>query len=200
MLFGRSREPEVGAPATVVGGGTEPWLAGVDGGRTREHTEAASMKVILLEDVRGVGDAGEVTVVADGHARNYLIPRKLAIPASAGNMKNLEHHRGMIRRRQARETSGAAAVAERLSEITLRLTVKAGEAGRLYGSITNAMVADALAAGHGLSVDRRAISFPHAIKALGPHEAHVHLHKDVEATLRIEVEPEAEGEADEAEA
>ena len=153
------------------------------------------MKVILLEDVGGVGEAGSVEDVADGYARNYLIPRKLAIAASAGNLKNLQQHRTIIRRRQARAASSASAVGERLSEITVRLKAKAGEAGRLYGSITNAMVADALAADHELKVDRRSITFPHPIRTLGAHEAKVRLHKEVEATLRIEVELQAEDEA-----
>ena len=152
------------------------------------------MKVILLADVRGIGDAGSVATVADGYARNFLLPRKLAIEATTGSLKNLEQHRTTIRRKQASEASSAAAVAEQLSQVTLRLKAKAGEAGRLFGSITHAMVADALAADHGIEVDRRAISFPHPVKTLGPHEARVHLHKEVEAGLRIEVEPEAEGE------
>jgi large subunit ribosomal protein L9 len=154
------------------------------------------MKVILLEDVQGVGEAGSVESVADGYARNYLIPRKLAIPAKAGNLKNLDQHRSTIRRKQAQEASNATAVAERLSEITLRIKAKAGEAGRLYGSVTNSDVAETLAAEHELHVDRRAITFPYPIRTLGPHEAHIRLHKEVEATLKIEVEPEAEeGEA-----
>ncbi len=153
------------------------------------------MKVILLEDVRGVGAAGSVESVADGYARNYLFPRKLAIPASEGSVKNLELHRTTIRRKQAREASNAQAVAERLTNITLKLKAKAGEAGRLYGSITHTEVAEALEAEHGLHVDRRAITFPHPIKTLGPHEAQVKLHKEVEATLKIEVEPEAVVEA-----
>lgn len=153
------------------------------------------MKVILLEDVRGVGDAGSVENVADGYARNFLIPRKLAIRATAGNMKNLEQHRTVIQRNQARESSSAKAVGERISEITLKLKAKAGEAGKLYGSVTHAEVAEALAAEHELEVDRRSITFPYPIKTLGPHEAHIRLHKDVETTLRIEVEPEAEGDA-----
>jgi len=153
------------------------------------------MKVILLEDVRGVGEAGSVATVADGYARNFLVPRKLAIEATKGSLKNLEQHRATIRRKQAMEAGNAGAVGEQLSQITLRLTAKAGEAGRLFGSITHTMVADALAAEHGITVDRRAISFPHPIKTLGPHEARVHLHKEVEAALRIEVEAEAEGEA-----
>ncbi|MDH4178951.1 MAG: 50S ribosomal protein L9 [Armatimonadota bacterium] len=153
------------------------------------------MKVILMEEVRGVGEAGSVTTVADGYARNFLLPRKLAIEATKSSLKNLEQHRGTIRRKQATETSSASALAEQLSQITLRLTAKAGEAGRLFGSITHNMVAEALAAQHGMTIDRRAISFPHPIKTLGPHEAQVHLHKEIETALRIEVEPEAEGEA-----
>jgi large subunit ribosomal protein L9 len=147
------------------------------------------MKVILLEDVRGVGEAGSVENVSDGYARNYLFPRKLAIPASEGSLKNLDHHRAGIRRRQAREAGSAQAVAERLAQITLRLKAKAGEAGKIYGSITHAEVAKALTSQHDLKVDRRAISFPYPIKTIGQHEAQVHLHKDVDATLRIEVEP-----------
>jgi large subunit ribosomal protein L9 len=87
-------------------------------------------------------------------------------------------------------------VAERLSQITLKVTAKAGEAGRLYGSITNAVVAEALAAEHDIEVDRRAITFPHPIKVLGAHEAKVHLYKEMEAALRIEVEPEDAGPAE----
>jgi len=153
------------------------------------------MKVILLQDVRGVGDAGAVATVADGYARNFLLPRKLAISATPGNLKNLEQHRVIIKRQQVTEARTAEAMSERLAGITLKLSAKAGEAGRLYGSITNTMVAEALAAEHGVEVDRRAISFPHPIRVLGSHQAVVHLHKDVEATLNIEVEPEAEGES-----
>jgi large subunit ribosomal protein L9 len=152
------------------------------------------MKVILLEDVQGVGDAGSVEDVADGYARNFLIPRKLAIAATAGSMKSLEHHRNAIRRNQARESSNAKAVAERIAGITLKLKAKAGEAGKLYGSVTNAEVAESLASEHEVAVDRRAITFPYPIKTLGPHEAQIKLHKEVEATLRIEVEAEAEEE------
>jgi large subunit ribosomal protein L9 len=146
------------------------------------------MKVILLEDVRGVGDAGSVEDVSDGYARNFLLPRKLAIPATEGSLKNLEQHRTTIRRRHAREAGSAQATGERLSQVTLKLTAKAGEAGKLYGSITNAEVAEALVSQHDLKVDRRAITFPYPIKSLGQHEAHVRLHKDIQATLRIEVE------------
>ena len=153
------------------------------------------MKVILLQDVQGVGEAGAVANVADGYARNFLLPRKLAISATSGNLKDLEQHRSTVKRRQLAEAGTASALAERLTGVTLKLKAKAGEAGRLYGSITNAMVAEALAAQHGIDVDRRHISFPHPIKMLGSHEATVHLHKDVQANLGVEVEPEEEDEA-----
>jgi large subunit ribosomal protein L9 len=152
------------------------------------------MKIILLEDVRGVGEAGVVANVADGYARNFLFPKKLALSATAGNLKNLEQHRRVIKTKQLAEAHTATAVAERLSGITLKLKAKAGEAGKLYGSITNTMVAEALAAEHGLEIDRHNIDFPHPIKLLGSHEAKIHLHKDTDATLAIEVEPENEAE------
>ncbi len=148
------------------------------------------MKVILLQDVHGVGEAGAVAEVADGYANNFLLPRKLAIPATPGNLKNLEQHRATIRRKQATEMRNAQAIAEQISTITLRMKAKAGEAGRLYGSITNAMIADALASEHGLEVDRRSISLPHPIRMLGEHEVEIHLHREVNATLKLEVEPE----------
>lgn len=153
------------------------------------------MKVILLEDIHGVGAAGSLASVADGYARNYLIPRKLAMPATRGNLKNLEQHRATIRTRQQAAAEGAAAMAERLSGIVLRMKARAGEAGRLYGSITNAMVAQQLAEEHGIEVDRRSISFPYPIRVLGEHEAAIRLHQEVEATLRIEVEAEADQES-----
>lgn len=150
------------------------------------------MKVILLADVQGVGEAGSVATVADGHARNLLIPRKLAIEATKGALKGLEHHRGAIRRKQATEATDAGAVGERLSEITLRLTAKAGEAGRLFGSITHSTVAEALAADYEIKIDRRSVSFPYPIRTIGAHEARIRLHEDVEASLQIEVVPESE--------
>ena len=160
------------------------------------NAEAKSMKVILLEDVKGVGEAGSVKTVADGYARHFLIPRKLAIAAGVGEIKELDLHRRSIKRRQAADASNGQAVADRLVEVTLTLKAKAGEGGRLFGSITHAMVADALEAEHEVKVDRRSISFPHPIKVLGRHEAKVRVHKEVEATLVIEVEPEQEAEVE----
>ena len=150
------------------------------------------MKVILLKDVHGVGKAGAVATVADGYANNFLLLRKLAMPATPGNLKRLTQHRETIDRKQEGEKSEAETVAERIAGITLKLRAKAGEAGRLYGSITNTVIAEALAADHHLEVDRRAISMPYPIKMLGEHQVTIHLHRDVEAALKVEVEPEEE--------
>jgi len=152
------------------------------------------MKVILLRDVSGLGEAGEVATVSDGYANNYLLARKLAIRATPGELKRLEQHRETIKRKQLGDKSKAAALEDQLAGVTVRLKAKAGEAGRLYGSVTNAMIAEGLAAQHDLEVDRRAISIPYPIKMLGEHEVTIRLHKEVEATLKVEVEGEEEGE------
>lgn len=150
------------------------------------------MKVILLEDVRGVGTAGAVATVADGYAHNLLLPRKLAIPATEANMRDLERQREMIHRRRVQQAKTAETLGEKIAGITVTLQAKAGEGGRLYGSITNANVAEALAK-QGVEVDRRHITFPFPIKTVGEHEAKIHLHRDVEATVKLEVVPEEEG-------
>lgn len=149
------------------------------------------MKVILLEDVRGVGQAGAVATVADGYARNLLIPRKLAIPATEGNLKNLARQREAIHRRQVQQAKTAQLLAEKIAGLTVTIKAKAGEGGRLYGSITHADIAEALAA-QGIEVDRRDITVPFAIKTVGSHEAKAHLHREVEATIKLEVVAEEE--------
>ncbi len=144
------------------------------------------MKVILLEDVHGVGAAGAVANVADGYARNLLIPRKLAIPATEGNMKSLDRQRDTIKRRHVQQSKTAESTAKKIAGLTLSFTAKTGEEGRIYGSITNVDIAEALEA-KGVEVDRHDISIPAPIKSIGSHEAKVHLLKDVDATVKIEV-------------
>ncbi len=152
------------------------------------------MKVILLEDVHGVGAAGAVATVADGYANNLLFPRKLALPATAGNMKSLEQQRQAIHRRQMTQAKTAEAKAEKIAGVTITLTMKTGEGGRLYGAVTNHDIADALAE-KGVEVDRHAITIPLPIKTVGAHEAKVHLHKGIDATVKIEVVSAGEGAA-----
>jgi large subunit ribosomal protein L9 len=147
------------------------------------------MKVILLEDVHGVGAAGAVATVSDGYARNFLLPRKLAIAATDGSMKDLERRRGQIQRRQVQEAKTAETLAQKIAGITVTIRSRAGEGNRLYGSITNADVAGHLAS-QGIKVDRHHILIDHPIRMLGTHEVKIHLHKEVDAVLKVEVLPE----------
>ena len=105
------------------------------------------MRVILLEEVRNLGEPGTQIDVADGYARNYLLPRKLAVQASKGAVKSLEHHKRIAARRLESLGKDAGALAERLSEVRVTLTAKAGEAGKMYGSVTAGQIADEFVGG-----------------------------------------------------
>ncbi len=125
------------------------------------------MKVILLEDVHGVGAAGAVATVSDGYARNLLIPRKLAMPATEGNLKNLERQRDTLKRRHVQQSKTAEVTAAKIAKLTLTFTAKTGEEGRIYGSITNVDIAEALAE-KGIEVDRHDISLATPSRASAP--------------------------------
>jgi len=144
------------------------------------------MKVILLEEVAGLGAAGAVVEVAGGYGRNFLFPRGLAIAATPGNLKNLERMRAEIARKRGRLRSETEALAERLEGTPLVLSARAGEDGRLHGSITPQHIADALQA-RGIEVDRRRIQLQEPIKVLGSHSARVKLSPETEAALTVEV-------------
>jgi len=149
------------------------------------------MKVVLQEDVKGLGATGDVKDVADGYARNYLIPRRLAAPATAGALKNVEAQRAAAAKRQAQLDAEARALAERLAGMTLTLRARVGSQERLYGSITSADIAAALGRELGTPFDRRKLVLAEPIRELGAHQVPVHLAHDVSATLTVNVEPEA---------
>jgi large subunit ribosomal protein L9 len=144
------------------------------------------MKVILLQDVHGIGAAGAVASVADGYARNFLIPRKLAVVANAGGLKDLERRHDQTRRRNTQEAKTAETLAQKIAGLSVTIRARAGEGNRLYGSVTNADIAEQLAA-QGIAVDRHHIVIDHPIRMLGSHEVKVHLHREVDAALRLEV-------------
>jgi large subunit ribosomal protein L9 len=150
------------------------------------------MKVILLEEVRSLGEPGTLVDVADGYARNYLLPRKLAVEANQGAVKSLEHHKRIAARRLGRLQDSAKVLAKRLGEVRLTLTAKAGEAGKMYGSVTAGQIADELERVHGLSVDKRKIHLAEPIKVLGEHTVEIRPRPDVRAELTVEVVAEAE--------
>jgi large subunit ribosomal protein L9 len=150
------------------------------------------MKVILREEVAGLGAPGAVVEVAPGYARNYLLPRKLAIEATRGNLRNLDQVQRMVQRRQNRLAQSASGIANRLGEINLVMRARSGEDGRLYGSVTTTDISEALQERFEMEVDKRKIEIPEPIRVVGSHEVKVRLHPEVEATLTVTVEPEDE--------
>lgn len=148
------------------------------------------MQVILKKDVEKLGEAGQVVKVKDGYARNYLIPRGLAVRATDGMLKALEEEKKQKAFKIERERKAARELAASLERLTLCIKAKAGEEGRLYGTVTTQMVADALKA-QGFDIDRKQITIDPPIKQLGKHEASVKLYSDVVAKLQLEVEAEA---------
>ena len=147
------------------------------------------MEVILREDIKTLGKAGELVRVKPGYARNYLLPRGLAYEATEGNKKRIAAETRARGVRNAAEKVEAEKAAATLSSVTLTISGKAGEEGKLFGSVTAQDVADALArAGH--QVDRRRIELDHPIKSLGDHAVSVRLHSEVHAEVRVSVVPE----------
>lgn len=145
------------------------------------------MKIILQREVNKLGVPGDLVDVADGYARNFLIPRGLAAPATKGGAKHAERLRKSHGDRVAKERTEAQALAERLAAFPLRITARAGEEGRLFGSITAADVANELQRALGVGVDRKRVRLDEPIRSLGTHEVAVHLHPEVDANVTVEV-------------
>ena len=144
------------------------------------------MEVILREDVKSLGKAGELVKVKPGYARNFLLPKGLAYEATDGNRKRIQAESKARQTKMAEERAVAEGVASKLNAVSLTLSRKAGEGDRLFGSITAQDIADALAtAGH--AIDKRKIELEHPIKTVGQHTVPVRLHHDVEAELRLTV-------------
>ena len=145
------------------------------------------MKLILTQEVTGLGSPGDVVEVAGGYGRNYLVPRKLAMHWTRGAEKQID----MIKRgRSAREIRGlddAKQVAGQLEKLSVRLTTRAGASGRLFGSVSPADIADAVRAAGGPDIDRRRIEITNPIKTVGSHQVRVRLHPDVAAAVDVEI-------------
>lgn len=156
----------------------------------------ARMKVLLLEDVPNLGLAGEIQTVAAGFARNYLMPRKEAVPASKGAIKQAEDIRQAAMRKRAKERANAQAQAEMIDKQKLLFEVRAGDNGRLYGSITSGDVAEQLESMLEFEIDRRRIQLDAGIRDLGIYEVPIRLMPEVSATFKVAVVREGEGWAD----
>jgi large subunit ribosomal protein L9 len=147
------------------------------------------VKVILTEEIPSLGSIGTIVEVAPGYGRNYLIPQGKALEATKGNIARFEQQRARLLQQYAKGKNAAQALAERLAQITLTIAQRVGESERLYGSVTNVHIAEALAQ-QGIEIDRKKIDMPQPIKTLGSHEVVVKLHPEVKAILKIEVVPE----------
>lgn len=148
------------------------------------------MQVLLIKDVDNLGYAGDVKKVADGYGRNYLLPRNLAVLATPGALKQAETIRKAAERHRAVEKSDAEAIAHQLVGLELLFERRAGETGKLYGSVTSADIAEAIKAKTGIEIDKRKIALPEPIRQLGEQEVLVKLMIDVTATVKAHVLPE----------
>ena len=147
-----------------------------------------SIEVILKEHVEHLGSRGEIVKVADGYARNYLFPRKLALAVTGENKRQIERERAKAEAREADELRVAQALATRLENVDLAIARRVGEQETLYGSVTSADIAEALAARE-LNIDRRRIQLPEPLKTLGEHTVPVKLHRDLTANVKLKIVP-----------
>ncbi|HHT74071.1 MAG TPA: 50S ribosomal protein L9 [Firmicutes bacterium] len=148
------------------------------------------MKVILQKDVKNLGKQGQIVEVAEGYARNFLMPRGLAVEASAGNLRQVEQQKKAEAAKSARELQQAQAVAEKLIGKGITISAKVGGAGKLFGSITSQEVADQLKEQLAVDIDKRKIDLKEPIKSLGSYSVTARIHPEVHVTFKVEVVPE----------
>lgn len=151
------------------------------------------MKVILTRDVKDLGKAGKLVNVAEGHARNFLIPRKLAIIADEGAMKTLEKKQQTIQKKNEKLLEEAKQIAEKLASVKVLIKAKAGSGAKLYGSVTTQEIADALSKQHKITVDKRKINLSEPIKSAGIFDVPIKLHHDINTNIKVEVVVSEEG-------
>lgn len=145
------------------------------------------MKVIFLQDVKGKGKKGEVKEVAEGYARNFLIPRGYAEEATKGNMKQLEQQKKFMQKKEEQVKEEAIQLKEKLEAMKVEIPAKSGEGGKLFGSITSKQIADVLKKQYKVQIDRRKMLMDEPIRSLGVTEVPIKLHPDVQAVLRVQV-------------
>jgi len=147
------------------------------------------MKLILQEDVEKLGTRGQLVDVAEGYARNFLLPRKLGLEATPGNLKRLEKMRAAFAKKEAVERGDAQKLAEMLASVSLTLSRKAGENDQLFGSVTSGDIAEALAA-QGYTIEKRKIALENPIKLVGEYEVPIKLHREIVANVKLAVKKE----------
>lgn len=144
------------------------------------------MEVILRDDIPKLGRRGDLVTVKDGYARHFLFPRKLALPATPGNRKQIELEKAAHVRREAKEKGDAEVLAQQLAALTLTIPAKAAESDQLFGSVTAMDIAEALAV-KGYNLDKRKVMLEEPIKTIGEYEVPLRLHRDVSATVKVSV-------------
>lgn len=145
------------------------------------------MIVILNRDIKGTGKAGDVVNVSDGYARNMLLPRGYATEATEGNIRNLEKQKAIAAEKKAEEKAAAQQTAKKLSELTVEIKTKAGEGGKIFGSITSKDIADALKAQHNITVDKKKIQLDSPIKQTGELTVDIKLYTEVSGKLKLNI-------------
>ena len=145
------------------------------------------MKVILLQDVKKLGKKGDIVEVAEGYARNFLLPQKLVAPATADTLNQLQLQKVAADERQKRQLEEAKLLASQLGKVEIQVKAKSGDGGKLFGAITSKDIADAAKAQYGLELDRRKIEMIDAIKNLGPAKVIMKIHPEVSTEIRVQV-------------
>jgi large subunit ribosomal protein L9 len=144
------------------------------------------MKVILKEDVKSIGSMGQVVDVSDGFARNYLVPRGLAVEANVKNIRSLEHEKKVIQEKARKVKNSVQDLADRLANMTVVIKTKAGEEGKLFGSVTTMDIAEQLK-NQGIEIDKKKISLDEPIKRLGTYAVNLRLHSEITAQVNVQV-------------
>ena len=143
------------------------------------------MKVILQQDVKKVGSKGDIVEVSEGYGRNFLLPKKLAVEATAANLETAKQKANSAARKKQQATDEARLLAAQLEKVSVKVAVRIGEGGKLFGSVTGKDVADALAKEHGIDVDRRKISLKSEVTGTGEYEAVIKVHPEIQSTIRV---------------
>ncbi len=150
------------------------------------------MKVILTKDIVKLGKEGDIINVSGGYARNYLIPRKVAVPATGQNLAIWEKKKKNMEAKLAKERKGEEELALKLRDLSVKIKVDTGESGKLFGSVTSADIVEAIKAASGIEIDKRNIELPENIKGIGTYEVPIKLHPEVEAKVKVEILSRAE--------
>ncbi|MDD3705203.1 MAG: 50S ribosomal protein L9 [Clostridiaceae bacterium] len=146
------------------------------------------MKVVLLQDVKNLGKKEQLVNVSDGYARNYLFPRKLALEATSGKLKELEEKKNSEMKKKDKEKQEAKELAAKIGKLVVNFNVKAGENGKLFGSITSKDVADAVKSQHKIEIDKKKVVLHDAIKALGTYQVEIKVYPEISAVINVKVE------------